>query len=74
MGFMREFGRRVVGNVIAMTNDDRVAHIEHYRMRVRELQAMSTSFGVPAPEAMPMILRDIASLNRMVAILEDGSN
>lgn len=71
---MREFERHAVGNVIAMTNDERRAHIEHYRMRVRELQAMSTKFALHAPEAMPMISTDLTSLDRMLALLEDGAN
>ena len=67
---MSKFERRVVNDIVSMSNDELLGHIAHYRGRARELHSARRFFESNAADADSSISADIASFDRMVAILE----
>lgn len=68
---MREFGRLAVSGVIGMTQDQRREHIAYYRTQMQEMRDMNRWLGPDAASAQALISTRLATLDRMVAILQD---
>lgn len=68
---MRDPQHDAFSQVIGMSQAERQAHIEHYRLRTRELRALCRSFSEKESPEIAQIWTRIASCERMVALLQE---